>query len=167
MIKIFQEEDKSLISKEYSFDDEIELESGSWIHIEDPTVDVLNKISKLTGISNTFLLSVLDEEESARIDSDDGDTLIVLDTPYIELDTGHFSTAPFIIAYNRSYYVTIQRHNFEIVSELFKRVKIVEPHKHVRLTLNLVYRLATLFIIYLKKINQKTENLENSLVSVK
>lgn len=165
MIKIFQEEDKSLISKEYSFDDEIEFESGSWIHIEDPTVDVLNKISKLTGISNTFLLSALDEEESARIDSDDGDTLIVLDTPYIELDTGHFSTAPFIIAYNRSYYVTIQRHNFEIVSELFKRVKIVEPHKHVRLTLNLVYRLATLFIIYLKKINQKTENLENSLRS--
>ena len=165
MIKIFQEEDKSLISKEYSFDDEIELESGSWIHIEDPTVDVLNKISKLTGISNTFLLSALDEEESARIDSDDGDTLIVLDTPYIERDTGHFSTAPFIIAYNRSYYVTIQRHNFEIVSELFKRVKIVEPHKHVRLTLNLVYRLATLFIIYLKKINQKTENLENSLRS--
>ena len=165
MIKIFQEEDKSLISKEYSFDDEIELESGSWIHIEDPTVDVLNKISKLTGISNTFLLSALDEEESARIDSDDGDTLIVLDTPYIELDTGHFSTAPFIIAYNRSFYVTIQRHNFEIVSELFKRVKIVEPHKHVRLTLNLVYRLATLFIIYLKKINQKTENLENSLRS--
>lgn len=165
MIKIFQEEDKSLISKEYSFDDEIELESGSWIHIENPTVDVLNKISKLTGISNTFLLSALDEEESARIDSDDGDTLIVLDTPYIELDTGHFSTAPFIIAYNRSYYVTIQRHNFEIVSELFKRVKIVEPHKHVRLTLNLVYRLATLFIIYLKKINQKTENLENSLRS--
>ena len=165
MIKIFQEEDKSLISKEYSFDDEIELESGSWIHIEDPTVDVLNKISKLTGISNTFLLSALDEEESARIDIDDGDTLIVLDTPYIELDTGHFSTAPFIIAYNRSYYVTIQRHNFEIVSELFKRVKIVEPHKHVRLTLNLVYRLATLFIIYLKKINQKTENLENSLRS--
>ena len=165
MIKIFQEEDKSLISKEYSFDDEIELESGSWIHIEDPTVDVLNKISKLTGISNTFLLSALDEEESARIDSDDGDTLIVLDTPYIELDTGHFSTAPFIIAYNRSYYVTIQRHNFEIVSELFKRVKIVEPHKHVRLTLNLVYRLATLFIIYLKKINEKTENLENSLRS--
>ena len=165
MIKIFQEDDKSLISKEYSFDDEIELESGSWIHIEDPTVDVLNKISKLTGISNTFLLSALDEEESARIDSDDGDTLIVLDTPYIELDTGHFSTAPFIIAYNRSYYVTLQRHNFEIVSELFKRVKIVEPHKHVRLTLNLVYRLATLFIIYLKKINQKTENLENSLRS--
>lgn len=165
MIKIFQEEGKSLISKEYSFDDEIELESGSWIHIEDPNVDVLNKISKLTGISNTFLLSALDEEESARIDSDDGDTLIVLDTPYIELDTGHFSTAPFIIAYNRSYYVTIQRHNFEIVSELFKRVKVVEPHKHVRLTLNLVYRLATLFIIYLKKINQKTENLENSLRS--
>ena len=48
---------------------------------------------------------------------------------------------------------------------MFKRVKIVEPHKHVRLTLNLVYRLATLFIIYLKKINQKTENLENSLRS--
>lgn len=164
MIAIYKEVGKELVKTDYSFEDDIELESGSWIHLTNPTVDVLNKISKLTGISNLFLMCALDEEESARIDTDDGDTLIVLDTPYLdENGKGEYTTAPFIIAYNRSYYVTIQRHDFELMDELFKRVKLVEPHKHVRLTLNLVYRLATIFITYLKKINAKTEKLEKSL----
>lgn len=164
MIAIYKEVGKELVKTDYSFEDDIELESGSWIHLTNPTVDVLNKISKLTGISNLFLMCALDEEESARIDTDGGDTLIVLDTPYLdENGKGEYTTAPFIIAYNRSYYVTIQRHDFELMDELFKRVKLVEPHKHVRLTLNLVYRLATIFITYLKKINAKTEKLEKSL----
>ena len=77
----------------------------------------------------------LDEEESARIDVDDGNTLIVLDTPYLsDKEKGLYSSAPFIIAYNYEYYVTIERHNFELIDELFKRVKLIEPHKHVRLT---------------------------------
>ena len=118
----------------------------------------------MTGISSELLLCALDDEETARIDVDDGDTLIVLDTPLAEDEANSmYITVPFIIGYNRNYYVTICKYDVALINELFKRVKLVEPHKHVRLTLYLVYRLATLFINYLKKINAHTEILENKL----
>lgn len=164
MIVVYKEVEKKLEKFEYQDDEEIELESGSWIHLSSPNPDIIDKVSKLTSISKDMLMCSLDEEESARIDNDDGDTLIVLDTPYLEnKEKSFYMTAPFLIAYNRSYYVTIQRHPFELMDELFKRVRTIEPHKHVRLTLNFIYRLAALFITYLKKINAHTETLEATL----
>lgn len=164
MVIIYKEEDKKLTKTEFNDDDDFPVEPGAWIHLTSPSQQLIEKVATLTSISKDMLMCALDEEESARVDNDDGDTLIVLDTPYlVDKENSIFSTAPFLIAYNRSYYVTIQRHNFELMDELFKRVKIIEPHKHVRLTLNLIYRLSTLFITYLKKINSHTETLENSL----
>ena len=164
MITVFKEVGKEVIKTDYENADNLEVESGSWIHISEPDADTIEKIAKLTSISNELLLCALDDEESARIDTDDGDTLIVLDTPLVEDEENSiYTTVPFIIGYNRSYYVTICKYNVELITELFKRVKVVEPHKHVRLTLYLVYRLATLFINYLKKINAHTEVLENKL----
>ncbi len=164
MIIVYREEEKKLTKTEYQDDENFELEPGSWVHLKQPTPELIEKVARMTSISKDMLMCSLDEEESARIDNDDGDTLIVLDTPYLEnKEKSFYTTSPFLIAYNRSYYVTIQRHNFELMDELFRRVRVIEPHKHVRLTLNLVYRLATLFITYLKRINTYTESLETSL----
>ncbi len=164
MIQIYKEIEKKLVREDYSSIDEINLTQGSWIHLSNPTIDEILKLSDMSGITKDFLLSALDEEESARVDHDDGDTLIVLDTPLmVDDESATYTTVPFIIAYNRNYYVTICKHNVALIDELLKKVKIIEPHKHVRLTLNLIYRLATLFIIYLKKINAHTEKLELKL----
>lgn len=165
MITIYKEESKTnLIKKEYESLKDIKVEEGSWIHISSPSEEILKEVSEVTKINLPFLMCSLDEEESARVDVDDGDTLIVLDTPFIEdIDNEKYSTAPFIIAYNEKYYVTIEKHDFKIVDELFKRVKVIEPHKHIRFTLNIVYRVATLFITYLKKINVYTTSIEKNL----
>ena len=164
MITVFKEVGKEVVKTDFENTDEVVIEPGSWVHISNPDADTIEKISEITSISKGLLLCALDDEESARIDNDDGDTLIVLDTPLVEDEENSvYTTVPFIIGYNRNYYVTICKHNVELITELFKRVKVVEPHKHVRLTLYLVYRLATLFINYLKKINAHTEILENKL----
>lgn len=164
MITIFKENGKALVKEEHDTLEGVTLEPGSWIHLDNPTAEILNQVAKLTEINNDMLMATLDDEESARIDTDDGCTLIVLDTPYVEdVEKGIYTTAPFVIAYNRSYYVTASKHNFELMSELFKRVKLIEPHKHVRMTLNFVYRLATLFINYLKKIDVNTKDIEFKL----
>ncbi len=164
MIIVYKEINKTLDKKVVEDLNTLKVETGSWIHVSEPTQEILEKISEITEIPSDLLLCALDEEESARIDVDDGNTLIVLDTPYpSDQEKGLYSSAPFIIAYNYEYYVTIERHKFELMDELFKRVKIIEPHKHVRLTLNFVYRLATLFITYLKRINLHTDELEKKI----
>lgn len=165
MIAIYKELSKTkLEKKEYETLDNIKLEEGSWIHIKDPSEEILKRISELTSINLPFLMTALDEEESARTDVEDDDTLIVIDAPYvIDESNSIYSTAPFIILFNSKYYVTIERHDFKILDELFKRVKVIEPHKHIRFTLNFVYRVSTLFITYLKRINIYTTSLEKSL----
>ncbi len=164
MIIVYKEIDKTLDKKVYENIDDVKLEEGSWIHISEPTQVILEKLALITSIPSDFLLSALDEEESARIDVEDDNALIVLDTPFVtDEEKKLYSTAPFVIAYNSKYYVTIERHNFELLDELFKRVRLIEPHKHVRLTLNIIYRLATLFITYLKRINAYTDEIEKTL----
>lgn len=165
MITIYKELSKTkLEKKEYETLDNINLTEGSWIHIKDPSEEILKRISELTSINLPFLMTALDEEESARTDVEDDDTLIVIDAPYvIDESNSIYSTAPFIILFNSKYYVTIERHDFKILDELFKRVKVIEPHKHIRFTLNFVYRVSTLFITYLKRINIYTTSLEKSL----
>ena len=170
MIRVFKETNKKLDeftveNKDFlALHDPNLMPKGSWIHVSNPDEAILSEISKLTSIPLDFLMSSLDEEESARIDKDDDASLIVLDTPFlIDEEKKLYTTAPFIISYNQSYYVTIARHKFELLDEVFKRVKLIEPHKHVRFTLNIIYRLATLFINYLKKLNLKTEEIERTL----
>lgn len=164
MITIFKENGKEVLRNDYEDISGIEIESGSWIHISNPTADIINKVCELTSMSNELLLCALDDEESARVDTDDGDTLIVLDTPLaIDESNANYTTVPFIIGYNRNYYVTICKHDVPLIDDLFRKVKVIEPHKHVRLTLYFVNVLASIFITFLKRINTHTENLETKL----
>ena len=164
MITIFKENGKEVLRNDYKDISGIEIESGSWIHISNPTADIINKVCELTSMSNELLLCALDDEESARVDTDDGDTLIVLDTPLaIDESNANYTTVPFIIGYNRSYYITICKYDVPLINDLFRKVKVIEPHKHVRLTLYFVNVLASIFITFLKRINTHTENLETKL----
>jgi magnesium transporter len=129
-----------------------------------PSPEAVDFLAQKTGIEKDLLLASLDEEESARVDTDSGDTLIVLDTPYLEdAEKSLYLTAPFIIAYNKSFLVTISRHPNDLINEVLKKTKKIEPEKHVRLSLHLVYRLATLFISLLKKIDVMTKSVEKEL----
>ena len=81
MIKLFKEENKNLICFQ-DLDNIFEkIEKNMWIHMVAPTNEEINKISKITKLNEEVLLSVMDEEESARLDDDDDFTLIVLDVP--------------------------------------------------------------------------------------
>lgn len=166
MVIVYFKENNKLIVKEYSnleFID-VNISKGSYIRVSEPNSILLEKISNITSIPIEFLNSSLDEEESARIDKEDDNTLIVLDSPYvIDKDKGLYSTAPFLITYNKDYYVTIESYDFHLLDEVIKRNKVIEPNKHIRLSLNLIYRLASIFIFYLKSIIQKVDLLEKNL----
>jgi magnesium transporter len=162
MIEIYSSADKKFLP--YEMNQEEDLEKGSWINVVSPSPEAVDFLAQKTGIEKDLLLASLDEEESARVDTDSGDTLIVLDTPYLEdAEKSLYLTAPFIIAYNKSFLVTISRHPNDLINEVLKKTKKIEPEKHVRLSLHLVYRLATLFISLLKKIDVMTKSVEKEL----
>ena len=166
MITIYKEENKELVKDKITKGEEIVVEKGSWIDITNPTQANIEEIIEKTGLPDYMLNAIFDEEETAHVEVDEDNCLIVLDAPYKEdPESGYYLTAPYIIVYNKNYFITLSRHRFEITNELFKKVKKIEPHKHARLSLHLVYRLTSLFISYLKKINILTKELEQTLHS--
>lgn len=166
MITLYKEVNKKLEKKKLSKDEEWDFPKGSWIDVTNPTQSIIDDLIEETGLPDYMLNAIFDEEETAHVEIDDDNFLIVLDVPYKQdPETGYYLTAPFIIVYNKDYFVTLSRHKFELVNELFKKVKKIEPHKHVRLSLHIVYRLTALFISYLKKIDALTKELERTLHS--
>lgn len=166
MITIYRNEGTNLL---YENIEDVDFETATkntWIHIQNPTQESLEKISKATNLSIDYLSSALDEEETAHIEADEDDdiTYVVLDTPYIkDPETGVYATAPFIIVFNENYFVTIANHEFELIPEVLKKVKKIETKKHVRLSTHFIFRLMTLYISYLKKIDNHFKEIEEKM----
>ena len=54
---------------------------GCWVNLIKPSEDELNTVAATLAVEPSFLRAALDEEETSRIDKEDGCTLIIVDTP--------------------------------------------------------------------------------------
>ena len=78
MIKIYKTEE--------SIVNEIEkVEDGCWINMVTPTMEECINISEQFDIDIADVRAALDDEESSRVDLEDGYTLILVDIPSIEI----------------------------------------------------------------------------------
>ncbi len=161
MLKLFKEIEGKLVSFEEQDKIFEKIERNMWIHVSEPDVDTLTKLSKIVKIDLDVLINATDEEESAHLDLDDDYTMIVLDVP---IYNDHiYETYPFFIIYNNDYFVTICKKQTMFVELLLKKFKKIEPHKHVRLTLQLMYRIASSYIVALKYLDSKRNGYEKNL----
>ena len=167
MVNVYKEIDNKLIELNYNDEHLINadnIEEKTWIHIENPSNEMLVGLSKITNIPMTLLISALDEEESAHVDQEDNSFLIVLDVPFID-ENDNITTKPFVIAYNDNYFITVSNYNKTLKDTILNKVKIVEPQKQIRMTLNFIYYLSKEFISILKIIDNKTKSIEKELYS--
>ena len=70
---------------------------GCWISVTDPTAQEVQSLIENYGLDSGFVRSSLDEEESSRIEREDDQTLIIVDTAVSEIqteDTILFFTVP-------------------------------------------------------------------------
>ena len=154
-----------------------EIPASSWLDVVNPSSEDLELIVKRTGIPLDFLLPSLDPAESARVDLEDDNTLIVLDVP-IELITEEdkkskkkvdykvsYETIPLVVVSNSNYIVTISKVDTGLPGFVANKTKIVEPNKHVRLSLQILFRLAQQFITFLKRMDYESKVIEKKLRS--
>ena len=163
MIKLFTEINKKLECIDDQKNIIEKIEKNMWIHISEPNLSIIEEISKKTNIDKDVLISVMDEEESAHLDVDDDYTLIVLDVPIF--NDGLYETYPFVIIYNSDYYITLCKKETQLLNLMKKKFKKIEPHKHVRLTLQIMYRIASNYISSLKYLDNKRNQLEIAIQS--
>jgi magnesium transporter len=159
MIKFFKSVNDELVQ----FDT---FEDGAWVQMISPSEDEISQVSKATGIESEFIRPALDEEERPRIESDNGQTLILVDIPIVENDgtTNVFSTIPLGIAFAKEAIITVCLKETPILNDFItKRVKSFYTYYKSRFILQILFKSATLYLHYLRSIEKISNKIESDL----
>jgi magnesium transporter len=140
-------------------------EKGTWVSLISPSTEELRKVSEETGVDMQFLLAPLDEEETSRIESEEGQTLIIVDYPVADKgDTAHYSTFPLGIAVTEDAIITICLKPNDILIEFSSgAVRSVKTTMRTRFVFTLLLRIANKYLHYLRQIDKISNMLERQL----
>ena len=140
---------------------------GAWIHLCDPSEKEIGRVCAQLHIDPDLVRAPLDEEERSRIEQEDnGQTLIIVDTPTVQTE-GHsfvYSTIPFGILLTGENVVTVCLRETALARAFMEGlVKGCSTKKFKRLSLQMLYRNASLFLFYLRQVDKASTRVENEL----
>ena len=140
---------------------------GCWISVVSPTPQEVKELIDGYGLDSGFVKSSLDEEESTRIEREDDQTLVIIDTPVSSMDedqTRLFYTMPIGIILTDEYVFTISLQETQIIDEAVRgTIRNLRPSFKTRFVLQLLLRIAAMFLIYLKQIDKISSAAEQKI----
>lgn len=140
---------------------------GCWISVVAPTSREIKDLIEVYGLDSGFVKSSLDEEESSRIEREDDQTLVIIDTPVSIVDedsTQSFYTQPMGIILTDDYVFTITMKETHVLADAISgMIRNLRPAFKTRFVLQLLLRIATLFLGYLKQIDKISSAAEQQL----
>ena len=161
MIKMYNTDINTNITEETK-----DLKKGNWINMISPTEEEIQRVCAALQIKQDFIRYSLDEEEKARIDTenDDNTTLYIIDIPVIESDRTRrvYVTMPIGVIFVRDdYKITVSQKNNDIIKDI--KTENVITYKKSRFLLQILYANSKKFLSLLYKINKELESTENKL----
>ena len=140
---------------------------GAWVHLCAPTEEEVATVCAKLCVEPDLVRAALDEEERSRIDFEDGHMLVLVDTPTVEAQQGRgfvYSTLPFGIILTEENIITVCLKESALARAFSESpVKNFSTKKKNRMTLQLLYRNATLFLFYLREVDKASSRVENEL----
>ena len=140
--------------------------SGCWINMVNPTKSDIEFVQNITKVETEFLEAALDDEESSRIDIENNDTLLIFDIPFVEEDQDGsiYDTYPLGIIYTDIALITISlRETYILKDFISNKVPSFFTYKKYRFILQILYRIASYYLLYLRQIEKKSIFLEKKL----
>ncbi len=163
MIKVFKTTDGKFTEKEqYDL-----LEENIWVYLVSPSQEEIELITTTFDIPRDFIEDPLDENESPRMELEDGKRLIIIQTPYFEDEEEaaiQFITIPLGIILTEKCIITVSSKDDDVLQNFVKgRVKSFSTAKRNRLILQILSKTATVYLNYLKRINRISNTIETQL----
>ncbi|MGL5820760.1 MAG: magnesium transporter CorA family protein [Sarcina sp.] len=145
-----------------------DLEPGCWINIINPSKTELTDIQKKTNVELNFLQAALDEEETSRLDIESNETLLIFDIPFVEEENSNkaliYDTYPLGIIYTDETLITICLKETDILKDFIAgKINSFYTFKKFRFILQILYRIASYYLLYLRQIEKKSLFLEKKL----
>lgn len=163
MISIYKSADLTTPSKLQMLEN---IEPGCWINIVAPTEQELVLIQKKTNVPMDFLKAALDDEETSRLEIEDDNILIIVDIPFTEMEDNSltYDTYPLAIIHTNKQLITVCLKNSKILTDFINdKIKSFYTFKKSRFTLQILNRISTYYLLYLRQIDKKSLMIEKRL----
>lgn len=159
MLKFFKTQEDGKIDRLEAF------EQNCWVDLVNPTDDELEDVCSMTGVPEEMLRAALDEEETARVERDEGALLCLLDTPTItDTDEGDtYETIPMALIHNDVCIVTVSLRGNSVLGDFISNRTIVDTAKPVYFILNFMMGNAKRFLSNLRQLDKKSLRLQAEL----
>jgi magnesium transporter len=143
------------------------MEAGCWVSVVDPTAKEMKMLIEEYGLDSGFLKSSLDEEESSRVEREENQTLIIVDTAVSEIEkneTLKFYTMPLGIILMDQQVFTISLRNSKVIDDVVAgRLRNVQTSYRTQFVLRLMMYIMSTYLVYLKQIDKASDALERQL----
>ena len=146
--------------------EEEKLQDGVWVRMISPTQEECEEIADVLNVDIDDIKAALDEEESSRIELQDGYTLILVDVPTTEIrhDKQSYTTIPLGIILTQDVIVTVCREDTPVQKNfVIKRVKEFSTKKRLRFVYQILYRTATIYQTNLRIIDKRRTEIEERI----
>ena len=144
-------------------------EIGSWINLVSPSETEIDEDVNALGIKKNFIMSIIDDDEKPRIDEEEGVKMLLLDVPVYETKNGikAITTLPLgILVVRNDYIVTVSLQRYSIIDDFAKgRVKEFFTYKKSRFIIQMIYKLALLYLKTLREIDSRIEIAEAKILN--
>jgi len=143
-----------------------EIRPDSWIHMVEPTEEEVRFVSESLDIEMDLIYAATDEEERSRVESENGNILILVDSPIVEEEDSGFvyNCLPVGIILTDKNIITVCLKDVAMIRSFYERRLInFSTKKRNRFLLQLLYRNATMFLNYLKQVDKASVRIESEL----
>ena len=156
MVKYYRTDDRLIHEKE-------KIDNGVWIHMVDPSAEETQMVADVLDVDVADIRAALDEEESARIELEDGYTLILVDVPAAEIrhDKSNYTTIPLGIILTDDVIVTVCTEDLPVLQTFINnRVKEFSTKKKLRFVYQILYRISVVYQGNLRTIDKRRTEIE-------
>lgn len=139
---------------------------GCWVDLINPSDDECEDIAAFTGVSEDMLKAALDEEERARTEFDDGNSMFIVDCPLIEENDGggdDYTTIPLAVIYNDKSIVTVCLKGNTVLKDFITGRETINTTERLHFLLTFMLCNAKRFLYYLKQIDRKTHRIQSEM----
>ena len=147
--------------------DQIEsFKNKCWIDLVNPSDDECEDVAQLSGIPEDMIKAALDEEERARTEFDDGNSMFIVDCPLIvDSDDGgdSYTTLPLSVIYNDKCIVTVCLKGNTVLKDFITGREELHTDRPVQFILKFLLGNAKRFLYCLKQIDRKTRRIQSEM----
>lgn len=141
----------------------ISSEKGVWFNLINPTADELCTVASATNAPMDFLRSALDEEERSRTEIEEN-CLLVITNIAVMRGIDNYDTLPLGIIITPDHFITVCLENNRILADFCPATaKTFNTVKKTRFLFQILYKSASYFLMYVKQINRRIDEIERQL----